>query len=262
VLTRLLPSLALGKGVVQNPYHHLDVFGHSLACVDALGEIAADPEVHLGPRGQEVGEYLSKPLTRALIMTAGLLHDLGKPPTAQEKEPGWSTFHRHDTLGASLARQAARSLGIPKAGAARIASLVGGHMRPFHLLGAEKKVGLTKRAVRRLLADAGEDLAGLFTLAMADTMAGKGPLRPQDAEARLARLFSRVCDLRDVELAAALAAPPLINGHDLLTTLEMSPGPEVGRLLNLVREAQLDGEVKDRAEALDLARSLHQDDQS
>ena len=44
---------------------------------------------------------------------------------------------------------------------------------------------------------------------------------------------------------------------DLMAALGIPPGREVGRLLALVREAQLDGEVADPEAALELARRAH-----
>ncbi|HEM61485.1 MAG TPA: polynucleotide adenylyltransferase, partial [Chloroflexi bacterium] len=49
---------------------------------------------------------------------------------------------------------------------------------------------------------------------------------------------------------------PLLSGRDLLELLGMEPGPQVGRILKALREAQATGEVTTKEEALGLARSL------
>lgn len=256
VLTRLVPELAAGRGLGQNPYHHLDVLAHSLACLQAAQQLAAGgPE--LGVLGREGAAYLADDHRRALFMTAALLHDLGKPPTRQEREPGWATFYRHETVGASLARARMRALGLSRADALYVGRLVGEHMWPFHLLGAQRGGQLSRRALRRLLTAAGPDLAGLFLLALADTLAGRGPRRPPEAEERLLALYQKAAAWRDQQLAVALAAPPLVNGHELMRALRLEQGPEVGRLLGLVREAQLEGQIGSKAEALALARRAH-----
>jgi hypothetical protein len=46
--------------------------------------------------------------------------------------------------------------------------------------------------------------------------------------------------------------PPLVDGHDLLREFGLEPGPQIGELLEAVREAQVAGEVGDRNEALSL----------
>jgi poly(A) polymerase len=254
-LTRLVPELSAGRGLLQNPYHHLDVLEHSLACLRAAARLAAGRGPLAGALAAEGPAYLEPPRRRALFMTAALLHDLGKPPTREPREEDWASFHRHETVGARMAQRRCRALGLAKADAAWVGRMVGEHMRPFHLLGAESRQQLTQRGARRLLAAVGEDLPGLFLLAMADTIAGRGPLRPPEAEGRLLALYQELARLRDQELARALAAPPLIDGNDLMAALGLAPGREVGRLLALVREAQLDGEVTDRQGAIELARA-------
>jgi len=253
VLTRLVPELAAGRGLSQNPYHHLDVLAHSLACLAAAQELAAGG-LEPGALAQEAAAYLAQGRRRGLFMCAALLHDLGKPPTRRPREPGWASFYRHETVGAALARRRLRALGLAKADAEFVARLVGEHMRPFHLLGVQGRGELSDRALRRLLAAAGPELPALFLLAQADTVAGQGPQRPPEAEARLLALYELVAARRDQELAAALAAPPLIDGRELMAALNLAQGPGVGRLLGLVREAQLDGRIKNKAQAVALAR--------
>lgn len=253
VLTRLVPELAAGRGLEQNPYHHLDVLEHSLACLAAAQELAAGG-LEAGALAGEAGAYLCQGRRRGLVMCAALLHDLGKPRTRQPKEPGWASFYRHETVGAGLARRRLRALGLSKADAEFAGRLVGEHMRPFHLLGAQSRGELSDRALRRLLAAAGPELPVLFLLALADTMAGQGPQRPPEAEARLLALYELVAARRDQELAAALAAPPLLGGRELMAALGLAQGPEVGRLLGLLREAQLEGRIQDKEQAIALAR--------
>jgi poly(A) polymerase len=126
-------------------------------------------------------------------------------------------------------------------------------------MGAQARDGLTSRAIRRLLDAAGEDLPGMFLMALADTMAGQGSERPVDAEERLLALYQEVAGQRDRWLAAAMAAPPLLGGRDLMAGLGIPPGPTVGRLLAAIREAQLEGEVSTKSEALALARTISPD---
>ena len=253
VLPVLLPELEPGRGMEQNPYHHLDVRRHNLACLSHLADLARDPEPWFGGLSKELTAYLKPARRRALLMTAALLHDVGKPATREETGPGWASFHRHDTEGAGLAFAACRRLGLSKADSSLVASLVAAHMRPFHLMGAQRRGSLTKRGIRRLIQTAGGDLPGWFALAMADTLAGHGPERPDDAEQVLIDLYREVARLRDDEIAAALAEPPLIDGWGLMAHLGITSGPLVGELLHRLREAQLDGDISTRAEALELA---------
>ncbi len=51
-------------------------------------------------------------------------------------------------------------------------------------------------------------------------------------------------------------APPLVDGHDLLQRFGLEPGPQIGRLLEAVREAQAIGQVCTRDEAIELVKCL------
>jgi poly(A) polymerase len=58
------------------------------------------------------------------------------------------------------------------------------------------------------------------------------------------------------ELGEEQIAPPrLVTGNDLIEA-GFAPGPEFGRVLNLVEDAQLEGRVRTREDALQLAIEL------
>jgi len=58
------------------------------------------------------------------------------------------------------------------------------------------------------------------------------------------------------EEIAAMSAPPLLDGREAMAALELPPGPELGRLLRLLREAQAVGAVTTREAALDYIRRM------
>jgi hypothetical protein len=47
----------------------------------------------------------------------------------------------------------------------------------------------------------------------------------------------------------SVAPAPLLNGHDLINEFDLEPGPQIGKLIEIVREAQAAGEVNDLASA-------------
>jgi poly(A) polymerase len=49
--------------------------------------------------------------------------------------------------------------------------------------------------------------------------------------------------------------PRLIDGHDIMETFSLGPGPRIGVLLELVREAEGSGEIGSRDEAIQLVKS-------
>jgi hypothetical protein len=59
-----------------------------------------------------------------------------------------------------------------------------------------------------------------------------------------------------------VSPPRLVDGHELQQALDLAPGPEIGRILRAVQEGQVSGRVQDRAQALELARTLMEDGDS
>jgi poly(A) polymerase len=54
----------------------------------------------------------------------------------------------------------------------------------------------------------------------------------------------------------AISPPKLISGHDLMDEFGLEEGPRIGELLEAAREAQVEGEVRTREEALALVEGL------
>ena len=111
----LLPELEALKGVEQNPYHHLDVWGHTLEVLDRLVDLTGDPDAVLGESGAGIARELAQPLgdelTRGQALRFGaLLHDAGKPATRAVTDEGRILFWGHDSVGADLARAFGRRM--------------------------------------------------------------------------------------------------------------------------------------------------------
>jgi tRNA nucleotidyltransferase/poly(A) polymerase len=66
----------------------------------------------------------------------------------------------------------------------------------------------------------------------------------------------RLADLAQREAETLFDPPRLLTGEDVQALLGIRPGREVGRALDAVRSAQVDGTVRTREEAVTLVRSL------
>jgi len=99
------------------------------------------------------------------------------------------------------------------------------------------------------------ELPGLFALAMADSLAGQGPLKPADSEAVLAELADAAYRFLKERLEPQERHPQLVSGHDLIR-LGLKPGPRFRQLLTAVEEAQWEGMVQTREEALKMVQRL------
>lgn len=257
LLFEVIPELRAGVGMAQPASHHLDVFEHSLDALRWMLEIQAAPERFFPGDGEVLASYLAAGRNRIRLRWAALLHDLGKPVTVtiDEDRGGRITFYNHDQAGAALVTELGRRLRWSGEDTAAVAGLVGLHMRPFHLGNVRRQQGeLSLKACLRLVRSVGSELPGLFLLSMADALAGQGEGRPAEVEQEVAGLFTRLEKVRREHVEPVRSRPPLLTGRDLIDELGLAPGPVFREVLELVEEANMEGTIATRGEALDLAR--------
>lgn len=104
----------------------------------------------------------------------------------------------------------------------------------------------------RKLGSAGVDVC---LLALAEHLAQAGTTLQQDKWLTLIERVRTLLEAYYDHYETIVAPPTLVNGEDLMQALNLRPGPMVGKLLDAIREAQVTGDVRSAAEALDLARA-------
>ncbi|NLX19690.1 MAG: HD domain-containing protein [Desulfobulbus sp.] len=258
LLWHIIPELAAGIGMVQPETHHLDVWGHSLETLRQMERVLAEPDIFFPEAGGAMAAYLRSPGRCLALKWAALLHDLGKPATRalQTGNENRITFYRHDQVGARMFDDFARRLKWSNEKRTQVGRLIAEHMRPFHLANLARIGRLTLRAAIRMIRKNEELLPGLFVLAMADSLAGRGVLCIKSMETELAMLYQHLEKIRQLHVAPAKTVPPLLTGNDLIRDLHLSPGPLFKLILNAVEEARMTGEVSDRTAALRFAKTL------
>jgi poly(A) polymerase len=88
----------------------------------------------------------------------------------------------------------------------------------------------------------------LFSLA--DTLATYGATLPETHWQKTLETIRLLLSAYWESPAEKIAPPALVNGNDLIEALHLTPGPIIGRLLEEIREAQVEGMVKSREDAL------------
>ena len=275
LLPFVIPELAALSGVSQSAPHEYDVWEHTLATVRRLVDVltvlqpvydvdsASDltlglVSLRLGRYRQALTGHLSTPISgersaRELLVLAALLHDIGKPSTRAVEPGGVIRFIDHERVGASLAQQRLTELRFSSDAIQRVSAVVANHLRPLQLANEPE---LTRRAIFRFFRQAGAAGIDVVLLSLADFL-GKYSGGPPPVEP-----WNKLLDVGAALLQAyfehpleTVNPPAILTGDDLIETFGLPPGPQLGRLLVDLREAQAAGEVRSRESAMEWVRT-------
>lgn len=213
----VIPELPAMRLTRDEHMRHKDIFEHSLVVLDQA--IALEKS-----RGHEPD---------LVLRLAALLHDIGKPPTRRMEGLNKVTFHHHDVVGAKMVRKRMKELRFSSDEIAEVSELVELHLR-FHGYG---EGSWSDSAVRRYVRDAGENLERLHILTRSDCTT-----RNQRKADRLRRAYDeleyRIDELSQAEELAAIR--PELDGAQIMETLGIQPGPQVGLAYRFLMDLRMD----------------------
>ncbi|HJY86882.1 MAG TPA: CCA tRNA nucleotidyltransferase [Candidatus Acidoferrales bacterium] len=216
LLGAILPEVAKMKGVEQPPQFHPegDVWIHTRLMLEKLA-----------------------PGCSATLAWGVLLHDVGKPPTfTPPAEPGERVrFDQHVEVGTRMAEEICRRLRFSNDDREQITALVANHLRFKDV--PNMRPSTLKRFVRLTRFEEHLELHRL------DCLASHGQLDTYE----LVRRFLAETPRDEVR------PERLVTGEDL-KGMGLAPGPLFRQILQSVEDAQLDGRLATREEALSYVR--------
>jgi poly(A) polymerase len=226
----------LTEGQASRAFRLLDETGLLL---EVLPEISAMKGVEQPPQFHPEGDVFVHtmllldhlpPNPSPTLAWGALLHDVGKPPTFRVA-PDRIRFDGHVDVGVKMAAEICRRLRFSNDDTEQITALVENHMRFAQAM--QMKESTFKRFVR--MHDFDEHLA----LHRLDCLSSHGDLSLYDfVREKIANMPPEV-----------MRPAPLVTGNDLIA-LGLAPGPRFKEILSSIEDAQLEGRLSTREDAL------------
>jgi tRNA nucleotidyltransferase/poly(A) polymerase len=272
----ILPNLPSMKGIEQSPPHVFDVWDHTLYGLDKIGSLISilgnDLEsekdenfevgitsIYLGKFREFFKKHFSSPMNpdrshSGLLKFAFLYHDAGKPSSRSVDEAGRVRFFNHDCLGSELVVEMSERLHLSNYEISRLQAIVSGHMRPLLLM--HQQTSPTPKAIYRFYHQFDTAGVDICILALADTLATYGPTLPQEIWEKTLLLIRTLLEAWWEKPELQVKPPTLLNGDDLILLFKLKQGPEIGRILEEIREAQVEGKIFSRQDAIRFVKEI------
>jgi poly(A) polymerase len=250
LLDVLLPELAATRGIPWQSADRGDTFEHALRTLQAVEDLINTPSSYLSALGEEVREYFHVEEHRALVKWAALLHTLGSAGMCREAVQAEVVDHCAPEESAQQWEQIGNRFKLSRKQIEYGRTLIAHCGRLSELATLEAQGHLTLRVVHGWCKEMGEDLLGVFVLAIGHALAGDQIDTPVHGAIALGDCAARVWHLYQSRILPVIKAPRLVSGHDLRQIFNLDPGPRFKTLLEGLEMAQVEGRIHTRAEAL------------
>lgn len=253
----LLPQVNEMKETGQSYPHRDNVWEHSLRTLYHLEKIMAEkklpPEVYQAVR-KKLDQKLAGNRSHWLVLKlACLLHDVGKTVTFKKQAGGRITFYRHEKEGIKFIKTFSERVRLSSAERQALILLVENHMRPLWLFNEPQ---VTNAAVYRLGKKLGSYIYHCLLLSLADVSSTYVPGGNISELVSYQRHIFNIFDKIINEPEKTVRPPRIVSGDDLIKFLGIPGSKIIGEMLDKIAEAQVNGRIKTRAEALEFASKL------
>ena len=248
-LQEIMPEILKMKNCPQPVEWHTegDVWTHTKLALENLESPAFKKE-------------FKNDLTDIELVLGVMFHDIGKPYTLKTPEKDGVDrvrFDNHDQVGAEITKQVLNRLKVSappqfNAKPERVAWMVRYHM----LTTNGNPIKMKPTTIEKYFFNRENPSRNLLKLMFVDGLAtigkdGKGVTDHYQS------LKKRIEEIKKISGSRGpMLSNPLINGQDVISVLNVKQGPKIGEILEKTRQAQLDGKIKNKKEAVEFLKTL------
>jgi tRNA nucleotidyltransferase (CCA-adding enzyme) len=237
----IIPEVLAANEVEQTGHHTLDVLQHMLESLRYCP--SSDPIVKLAAFLHDVGKPKAKrwrcKKCGTFLKEADLKDGEFVCPvchvTHTEKQA--TTFYGHEVVGAKMVAEIADRLRLTNKEKEKILILVRWHMFAY-------QPEMTDAAIRRFIRRVGKDnINEMMAVRVGDRMGGgsrETSWRLEELKKRIEEQFNQPITVKDM----------VVDGHDVMEILGITPGPKIGETLNLLFEEVIEDTSKNNREYL------------
>lgn len=254
LLENQFPDFKYLKNCLQNGYHYQDVWDHSFQTLIELEKIIVNIAKYFPKAVHQkiIKDWLNSNLNCPIVKLSALFHDIGKPQAKKTSSDGNIHFYGHDQISLSVVKNIAERLRFSSRDNKLLGFLIERHLQIHSII-----KGAAFRTQVRFWRKYGEDTVGLVLLGCADMLAkAKVHTHNTSAEAYFTKYIPEFFDIWLNSVQVAVNIKPLLDGKDIMALFNLPPGMQVGYLKESVREAQIEGIITTRFEAIAFAASL------
>ncbi len=245
ILFEIFPELIPQKNVPPNLHHHLWLIDHSIETIRQV-------ENH-------INDFPVPTEKIAILKLSALLHDIGKPSTWSIDENGRHRFIKHEDVGSEMVVDVLKRLKYSKKDIKHVSLLVKNHLYPSQLI-REGIENLSEKSIMRFFRKINDDVPELLVLALSDRKSALGPEITRDIVERNTNGIYKLLEKYKDAQEEVKTLPKLASGEDVIRILGIAKGPQIGRVLKALKEAQISGDISTQGEALEFIKSLNYKD--
>ena len=269
ILEILFPNVVEMKKIPPNSHHHLCLFNHSIESVKQIEFLYNNSSIEVQKHLDRI-DFGGFPRLNH-IKLAGFLHDIGKFATWTIENSNCSPnlclncdknsqtcgnrhrFIKHDDVGAKMLVPILQDLKFSKKQINYICKMVKNHIYPSNVIDAPD---LNEKIMMRYIRKMEDDVIDNIILAKSDRLSACGVAITDEIINKNINGLNTLLKFYIEKKDSLQPLPKLLDGNEIMKLLNITQSPQLGKLINALKEAQLEGNVMTKDDAIAFVKKL------